>query len=396
MTEEVERVVDDDEISVLDILIVLAKHKLLILGVPFAAGVLSILYSLSLPNIYTSTARVLPPQRSMSPLVGNLGGFAAQSLGVKSQSELYVGMLQSRTVADNLIRRFDLQKLYAAQTMGDARTALAGRTAVRTTREGIISIDVDDKDPKRAADLANAYVVELDNLMGQITVSEAGQRRVYYERQLKLTKEQLAEAEVALRKTQEQTGMIQLQEQGRAIIDAVAQLRAQIAAKEVQLSAMRTFATASNPDYLRVSEELSGLRSELNKLEKGSPGSPTNALIPTGSVPGAGLEFVRKLREVKYHETLFELIAKQYEIARAEESRDGGVVQVVDAAVPPERKSKPRRATIVIMSVLASAFMAVVAAFAMEALERARRNPASSTRMEQLRHYLSWRRRKRI
>jgi uncharacterized protein involved in exopolysaccharide biosynthesis len=249
---------DDDEASLLDFLIVLAKHKKFIAGVTLGAAIVSAAVSLLLPNIYTGTAKVLPPQQSQSTaamLLGQLGGLAGLaggSVGIKNPNDLYVGMLKSRTVADNIIGRFDLQRLYDQETMVETRKEFASNSSITTGKDGLINIEFDDEDPKRAAAVANAYVEELDKLTQSLAVTEAAQRRLFFERQLKQAKDDLSNAEVALKVTQEQTGLIKLDDQGRAIIEAVAALRGQISAKEVELRAMRTFTTEHNPDYVRV------------------------------------------------------------------------------------------------------------------------------------------------
>ena len=265
----------EDEISLLDLLIVLAKHKKLILGLPFAAAVLAAGISLLMSNIYTATARILPPQQQQSTaaaMLGQLGalaGAAGGSLGIKNPNDLYVGMLKSRTVADNLISQFKLQALYETETMVETYMALDKVSNIAAGKDGIISIDVDDEDPKRAADMANAYVDELYKLTQNLAVTEASQRRLFFEKQLKLAKDELAGAEVAFKQTQEKTGVLQLDAQGKAMIEAVGMLRAQIAAKEVEVGALRTFATEQNPDYLRIKQELSGLRAQLGQVRNG-------------------------------------------------------------------------------------------------------------------------------
>jgi tyrosine-protein kinase Etk/Wzc len=181
---------DDDEISLLDLLIVLAKHKKMILGVTFGAAVVSAIISLLLPNIYTGTAKVLPPQQSQSTAsmmlgqLGGLAGLAGGSLGIKNPNDLYVGMLKSRTVADNIIARFELQKLYDQDTMVGTRNEFADNSSITTGKDGLITIEFEDRDPKRAAAIANAYVEELDKLTQSLAVTEAAQRRLFFERQL--------------------------------------------------------------------------------------------------------------------------------------------------------------------------------------------------------------------
>jgi uncharacterized protein involved in exopolysaccharide biosynthesis len=381
---------EDDEINLLDLLIVLAKHKKMILGLPFAAAVLAAGISLLMPDIYTATTRILPPQQQQSSaaaMLGQLGalaGGAGSALGIKNPNDLYVSMLKSRTVTDNLIQRYKLTERFETQKQDDTRKALENVVSIASGKDGIISIDASDKDPKFASELANAYVDELYKLTQSLAVTEASQRRLFFEKQLKMAKDELAGAETALKQTQEQTGVLALGEQGAAMIQAVGQMRALIAATEVQLAAMRTFTTEQNPDYVRVQQELAGLRGQLAKLEKGGEAG----LVPTGKLPAAGLENIRKLRNVKYYETLYELLAKQYELARVDEAKNASIIQVLDKAIPPDRKAKPKRALIVILTALAVGFLAVLWAFIKEAGEKARRDPAQAERLSTFRKYL--------
>ena len=384
----------DEEISLLDLLIVLAKHKKLVLGLPFAVAVLAAGVSLLMPNVYTATARILPPQQSQSTaaaMLGQLGalaGAAGSSLGIKNPNDLYVGMLKSRSVADNLIAKYKLKDRYDAEIQDDARKRLGEVTSVSAGKDGIIAIEVDDEDPKFAAELANAYVDELHRLNRTLAVTEAAQRRLFFERQLQQTKDSLAQAEVELKNVQQATGVVQLDAQGRAAIEAVAALRARIAAKEVELGAVRTFATEQNPDFQRLTQELAGLRGQLARFERGGEAS---ALPSAGRLTEAGLDYVRRLREVKYQETVFELLARQFEAAKLDEARNASLIQVLDQAVPPERKSKPRRALIVILSALAAGFLAVILAFLREARERALQDPEQTERYRLLGQYMKWR-----
>lgn len=383
----------EEEISLLDLLIVLAKYKKLILGLPLAAAVLVAGITLLMPNIFTATTRILPPQQGQSTaaaMLGQLGalaGAAGSSLGIKNPNDLYVGMLKSRTVADNLIARFKLMERYETKKQDDTRKALTEVVNINAGKDGIISITADDEDPKFAADLANAYVEELYKLTQNLAVTEASQRRLFFEKQLKKAKDELAGAEVAFKQTQEKTGVLQIDAQGKAMIEAVGAIRAQIAAKEVEMGALRTFATEQNPDYLRTQQELIGLRAQLGKYEKGGESD----LLPTGKLPEAGLENIRKLRDVKYYETLYELLARQYEMSRVDEARDASIIQVLDKAVPPDRKSKPKRALIVILSAVAIGFLAILIAFVRESMSKAKQDPEQASRLANLRDSFRWR-----
>lgn len=384
----------DRDPGVLDALIFLARHKLLLAAVPFAAAAIAAGVSLALPNIYAGITKILPPQQNQSAstmLLSQLGGLAGlpgASLGIKNPNDLYVGILKSRSVADGLIQRFDLRKRYDRDNLHDTRRDLERRTSISHGRDGIITIQFEDRDPKLAAAVANGYVEELYKLTQTLAVTEAGQRRLFLEKQLKLTRDGLAEAEVALKRTQEATGLIKLDDQGRAIIEAVANLRAQIAAKEVQASAMRAFATASNPEYYRVQQEIAGLKHELSRLERTNEPGKGDIFVPTGKVPEAGLEYLRRLREVKYYETVFELLAKQFEIAKIDEARDASIVQVLDRAIEPEKKSRPYRSRIVIVTAVLAFLGCLLFALLRDFVERAKSDPAQAGKYGTLRKLL--------
>jgi tyrosine-protein kinase Etk/Wzc len=355
----------DDQLNLLDLIVLLAKRKRLILGLIFLAAVLSTAISFVLPNVYTASAVLMPPQQqqsSASAMLGQLGaivGFSPAAIGAKNPNDLYVGMLRSRTVSDALIERFKLRQLYDKGTAVETRQQLAERTSISSGKDGLIVIEVDDHDPARAAEMANAYVQELEKLTSVLAVTEAAQRRLFFERQVQLAKDDLAAAEVALKETQEKTGLVQLDQQGRAMIEAVAALRAQIVTRQVELSAMRTFATETNPEYRKTQQELASLRAELRKLER-QGGADADLMVGTRDIPAAGLQYLRAYRDVKYAETVFEVMSKQYELARVEEARDAGPIQIVDRAMPPDQKSRPRRGLIIALSTFVTAILSVL------------------------------------
>lgn len=381
----------DDEISLLDFLIMLAKHKKIILGLPFVVALIVAVKSLMAPDIYTATTTLLPPQQSQSAassMAAQLGGLASLvggAVSLKGSNDLYVAMLKSRTVADNMIQRFGLRELWEidAKHPSDAYKALEAITKITSEKDGTITIDVDDKDPKRAADLANAYVDELLKLTQVLAVTEASQRRLFFERQFAQAKDNLAKAEAAARQALEQGGLVKVDEQGRAIVENTARLRAQITVKDVQIGAMRAFATDRNPDLQLAQRELESLKRELAKLE-GATGTKAAASGPSGE----GTDGLRLLRDVKYHEVVFDLLARQYELAKIDEAKDSAIVQVMDKAVAPDRKSKPKRSRIVLLWTLAAGFFAVLLAFVIEAIARVRANPEQSGRLQILRSHL--------
>ena len=383
-------VYEEDEISLLDLATTLGEEKKLVFGLPLAAGVLAIVVSLFLTPIFTAKTTLLPPQSSGGggaaaalASLGGLAGLAGISAG-STTADTVVAMLKSRSAKDQIIDQFNLVEYYEAEMREDVYKTLDAVVRVSSDKKSnLITIEVDDKNPELAAKMANAYYEVLKGLMTRVAVTEAQQRRQFFEDQFAKSKEELSNAEVKLKETQERTGLVELKSQAEATIEAVARLRGEIAQREVQLSAMRTFATSENSDYRRVVAELNGLRVELKKLDKGGTGGELG-LVSAGNLPEQGLEYVRALREVKYQEAVFEIMAKQFELAKVDEAKEGGNVQQLDAATVPERKSKPKRAIIVIITVLAAGFVAVLLAFVRSAV----RNAANTAESRQGLHAL--------
>ena len=384
----------EEEFGLLDLALVLAARKRLIIGFSLVAGIIAAAISLLIPNLYTGTTRILTPEKSQSSasaMLGQLGGLASlagPSLGIKNPADMYVAMLKSRTVADDLIAKYKLRELWEAKNLTDTRNKLEGLTRVSAGKDGLITVEYDDENPERAAQIANDYVAGLQKLTQTLAVTEAAQRRLFFERQLKKVNADLAVAENALKTTQEKTGLIQLDAQGEAIIKALAQLRAEIVATEVGLSAMGSFATPTNPDYVRGQRQLASLKAQLAKMESGGNGGDQALLTSAGKVPEAGLEYVRAMREVKYQEAIFVLVAKQLEAARMDEAKESAEIQVLDAAIAPERKSKPKRALIVILTMLAAGMLAVLWAFVSDGIARAKEDPERAPKMAALKRQL--------
>ena len=344
----------------------LSRRARLIFGITVAAAAVAIVVSLLLPVYYRAETRILPPQEKGGNLaaqllgqVGGLGGLLGGAANVKYPAELYVAMMKSRTVLDRIIDRFSLMNLYHVRFRDDARRRLLESLAIREDRKsGIIVLAVEDRDPKRAADIANAFLEELKSMVGGLAISEASQRRLFFEEQLRNTKEALVRSEEEIKGFQQRTGAFQIDAQAKAVIEGIASLRAKIASKEVEAKVLRTFATSQNPDLQRVDEEIRALRSELEKIEVGK-GHGFDAIMPSERIPSLGMEYLRRLRQLKYHETLYELLVKQYELAKLDESREAVVIQAIDKAVPPERKAKPKRGIIVIVATLAGFLVSV-------------------------------------
>ncbi|MDP9268925.1 MAG: Wzz/FepE/Etk N-terminal domain-containing protein [Acidobacteriota bacterium] len=378
-------------VSFLEPLIILARRKSFILKFVGAAAILAAIFSLLLPKTYTAKAQIMPPEQRQSLNLGLLSqGVSLDTLSGMGQarSDLYATMLQSRTVGDALIDRFSLLQVYKVELHEQARLRLAAATMIMSGKDGVISISVTDRDPRRAADLANGYTDELSKLFKTLAVSEASKRRLFFEASMKKSREDLVVAEQSLKETQEKTGLILLSEQSKSMIEALASTRARLAAKEVALQAMRSYAAPENPELQRAQQELAALRAQAAKLESGQRGYAGVAEVPLGTVPAAGLEYARKVREVKYQEALLDLLWKEYELARIDEGRDPVMVQQLDKAVPPEIRSWPKRSIIVLAVTLLALLVAIAVAFLAQALEQAREDPDFVARLRLLKFYL--------
>ena len=293
------------EVSLLGLLIVAVRYKRMIAVCTLVVAVVAVIYALTLPKTFTGVTRILPPQQGQSTAAmmlaqmgGGLGALAGGVIG-KGASDLYIGMLKSDTVSDALIERFKLKEQYEAKYLVDARFRLAASSRFASEKSGIITIQADAADPKLAADLANAYVEQLHKLTTTLAISEAAQRRVFFERQTQQTKDKLADAEVKLRQALDSGGLVSVDAQGRAAVETVARLRGQISAKEIQIGSMKSYAAPSNPDLQRAEKELSSMRQELARLESGAP---DREVVGGGDVKGMG--HIRLMREVKYNDCL--------------------------------------------------------------------------------------------
>jgi tyrosine-protein kinase Etk/Wzc len=308
---------------------------------------------------FSATAALLVPQPSGS----------ASSLALKlamggldlggGTSEVYEDILESRTVADRLIEQYRLKDVYKLKYLAAAEKELASRTKIVTSKEGLVRVTVQDDDPKRAADIANSYLTELDRLNEGLAVTSAGQQRLYFEREMTKEKDSLADAEVELKKTQEATGILVPQTQVAANLGAIEQTRAQLRVRQVQLGALLQGATSENPNVIRLQAEISGLESQLQAMQSGT-GSGVATGIPTSKAPERALEYIRKEREVKFHEAVFALLAKQYELAKQEEAKTVSLIEVLDRATVPERKSWPPKTLFCLLGLVGGALAGVV------------------------------------
>jgi tyrosine-protein kinase Etk/Wzc len=362
----------ETEISLLDVLILLLSRKRFIARFVLGAMVLAVIVALLLPVRYEAKIVLLPPAQNSSigsSLLGQLGGLgslgslaslAGGGLGLKNPADMYVSLLTSRTVEDAMIQRFGLMKEYRKKRMSDARKELERRTtAVAGTKDGLIRLAIEDGNRQKAADLANGYVEEFRKLSASLAITEAARRRLFFEQQVQQAKDKLTEAEVAMSKTQQSTGVLQIDSQARALIESAAILRGQVAAKQVQIEGMRAFATDDNPNLVLAKQELAALQTQLDRVAGSQPDTGSDINLSKGRVTQAGMEYLRRFRDLKYQETVFELLAKEFEIAKLDEAREGSIIQVVDAAVAPDTKSSPHRTLIVLGTTILAFFVAV-------------------------------------
>jgi uncharacterized protein involved in exopolysaccharide biosynthesis len=383
---------NSDEISILDLLLVIAAGKKLIITLTLVCGIAAGVIAFLTPKSYTATATILPPQQSSSAsaLIGQLGGLAGlagQSLGIKNTASAYIGILESRTIADEMIKQFELLELYEKENLSGARKKLKDASDFQSASSGMINISVTDIDPQRAADMANAYVELLKARNNELAVTEASQRRVFFEKQWEEAKNNLGEAEWGLKSFQEQRGVLKVDSQMEAVIQQMARLQAEITAAESELARLKTGATKQNPRVQQQEAGINELRARLRELETQNTGRNQNdPFLPTAMMPEAGLEYARKLRDVKFHEALYEMMARQYEAARLDEANESPLIQVIDDAVPPETKSAPKRSLYILAGLLFGGMMGVFIVF----LRHAASDPSQADKVAELRNLLSF------
>lgn len=387
------------EFDLLEYWKVIWKRRRMIAGLFCAAVLTAMVVSFLMPKIYESSATILPQMDSnqgggLSGLLGagGAGGAAgvAQGMGISlpgaptTSTDIFTAMLKSRIMADEVIKKFDLMKLYQAKTMEDARKALEGTTKIIVSKEKLIKITVEGPNPQLASDIVNFYATNLDRLNRAINVTKSGQNRVFLEKRLVDTKVTMVKAEEALKEFQTRNKAVSLMDQGRSAIEAAAMIQAQISATEVELQVMNTYLTRDNPEVARLQSSLVELKKQLSFMMEsgnGGKGQLTGARMRPAliSVPTLVLEYGWLLRDVKVQEALFTMLTAQYEQARIAEVRDTPTVQVLDSAVPAERKIRPSiRGNMMIAGALALV-LGVFLAFFLEYRERMRVAAEEST-----------------
>jgi len=390
------------EIHLLDLLIILLKRKKFIFWFTFGASIVTVITVLLLPSQYTAETVVLPPGENSSSmgsaLLGGLGGavgssalasLAGASLGIKSPGDMYVALFRLPVVEDALIQRFGLMARYHEKKLSDTRRAFEHRsTVVLGTKDGLIRITVTDRDPKMAAEIANSYVDEFRKLSAHLAITEASQRRAFFQQQLLEANENLATAEEAMKSTEQSTGVLQIDSQARALIESAATLRGQIGAKEVELQAMRSYATDDNPQMVVAEQQLAALKAQLAQLTGKSADSSSDIIVPKGNIPTAQIAYIRSLRDLQYYQTIEEILAKEFEMAKLDEAREGAIIQVANVATPPDKKSSPHRAIIVVLMTLIAIVIAVFWVLASDRWNRMQSDSDTRVKVQTLHQFL--------
>ncbi|MDR3166065.1 MAG: hypothetical protein LBU13_10860 [Synergistaceae bacterium] len=352
-----------EEKTLYEILLLFIRKKKLIAIFVFLFGCGAVFNCLVTPKIYKAEVRIMPPVQGKtgmaSAMLSQLGAGAGLIglSGMATNGQLLIGVLKGNTVVDKIIDRFDLMSLYGKEYRVKMREQVISSLLNLTedTKSGIVTIGVLDKDPVRAAEMANAFVEELKSALQLLALGEAAQRRIFFEQQLVQSHKNLNDAEDELQRYQEQSGLVVMEPQFQAMLASIEALRAQVAAKEVEISSLKTYARVENPNLKRAMSELSALRAELNKLEQQQTLKTEDKTPQTASLreaPQLGLEYQRRVRNVKFASAMYEIMMQQFEAAKVDESREAMVVQVIDPASPPDYKYKPKRSQIVLLGLL--------------------------------------------
>jgi tyrosine-protein kinase Etk/Wzc len=387
------------EFDLLELLLVMAQRKLTIILATIIGMVLGTVVVFLIHPTFTAKAVIMPPRQGQSSaaLVTQLSSLASLTgLGdtgsLRDPNDLYLAIVQSNTVADAIIKRLNLMDVYHVQKLSQARVKLTANSKFVSEKGGMISITTKDGDPHRAADIANAYVDELHAINSRLVIGEASVRRNFFTQQLALEKDRLTDAEIALQQTEESTGAVSPMGQTGVVIQQVSQLQSQIISREVQLDALQTSSTEQNPDVIRLNSELAGLRKQLDQLESVQKRrNPGDISLTSRSLPQDQVAYLRKQRDVQYHTLIFDLIARQFEAARLDEAKASPVIQVLDAAQPPDRKSGPFRALWMLAGGILGFFFGCARVIGSYVIARVEADEVRARRLDQFRRALSFR-----
>jgi uncharacterized protein involved in exopolysaccharide biosynthesis len=380
---------DEAGISIYEIVLLLVYKRFLLLLITCGFTGAALLIAVSSPPTYTATTTLLSPKSSPFSSKQEADSGLTAAGGLRRPTDLYVGLFKSATVEDGIIDRYNLIHEYGATDRLDARRALEDHVFVDGRgKDGLIRISVQAPTPARAAALANEYIDQYQHLSASLALGETSQRRLFLEQQMKRTKDSLTKAEEDLKETEETTGMIQLDSQALTAIASTSRLQAQIASKEVALQAMRAYSNSSNVDLQEAEQELSGLRAQLAKQAGQGEENDHELVMHKGRIAQASIDYLRKLREVKYNETILQMLGRQYENAKLDEAKDATLLQVVDIAQPPDRKSGPDRLLFTVIGLLAGFGVSTIWIVFGEGLRSMKADPMYAAKLEELRSSL--------
>ena len=391
----------EKNITLLDLLLVLVRRKWMIIKIILLFSLISLIVSLMMTKFYTASARILNPvEKSAVVNLLESGGGMAGMAGLfmdSGKGNVYVSMLQSRNVRDRVLDRFAPKNWRELAGSGKEMSTNAlvsmylGELAVTVDVNNTLLVSVEFTDQGKVAEIANAYVEELEKLANEFAMTEATRRLNYYEGELAKARTSLTRTEQQFREYQEKTGVYMGEAQLTANIQNRINMRAQVAAKEIQLRSLLAYATRQNPEVVKLEKEISGLKEEIKRLED-DPGTG-DPLNPLGGMPAARFEYLEKYRDWKFQEVLYNTLLRLYETARLDQSYSPVVIQVLDRAEMPENRSKPKRKMIVVLATFLGFFLAVFLAFVAEAWKRAAEDPEQAEKVEEFRgHVMFWRR----
>ncbi len=389
--------IEQEKVDIFSYLTVLVSYRRFIFLNMVGVCVIVAIISLFLPNWYRATTTILPPQRETlnlgmaSSLLGAASGISSSfSLPLMATpSDVYAAILKSRTVTEAVTEKENLMSVYKIKSREATIKELISRVSVNVTPEGLISLSYEDRDRNRAADVTNRFIQELDRINRETSTSKAKNARIFIEERLAQTQKDLNLAEENLKRFQEENKTLVLNEQMKSAIEKAADLKAEMVSSEIELNVLSKTMSPSHPQIASLRSRVNEIKRQLGVLELGNqeekPEDKTVLDVAFNQVPSLSLQLARLIREVKIQETVFELLTQQYEQYKIEENKDTPTVQILDRAVPPEMKAKPKRSFLVGIAGILSLFVSATFVFGQEYIKRSRkRNPEGFKRLDAL------------
>jgi uncharacterized protein involved in exopolysaccharide biosynthesis len=351
------------------------NHRRRIFRTCLAAMLISALVAFLLPKKYTATTQLMPADYNTGSMMslavpalsaqgsgsgGSVMGLASQLLGMNSSGDLFRGVLRSRTVEDNIIRQFELQEFYSKKYIEDAREKLEAITTIEIDKKtGILSISVEEHNPQMCAEIAQAYVQELNRTLAEVNTSAARKERIFIEGRLAEVRAELDKSSQEFSVFASQNSAINIPEQAKAMVEAAAALEAQLIAAQSELKGLQQIFTDNNVRVKQAKARVGELRAQLDRFGGKNVDPLKDNVLNKGELypsirqlPLLGVKYLDLFRNTKVNEAVYELLVKQHEIAKIQEAREVASVQILDPAVVPTKKSSPRRLRIIAAAVL--------------------------------------------